>query len=134
IDPDAATRARAQISSSLRLLGLHGSPEHMHHDQKIWHPQVIQLSALHVQGVDTFWAKVCEFRALQIANGKFSSRRQKQAQAWMWERIDAGLKTAFAQHPQVKALLPQLTQEVLEGRMAASTAARSLLQAHAGRA
>ncbi|MBE0475068.1 methylmalonyl Co-A mutase-associated GTPase MeaB, partial [Rhodoferax sp.] len=41
LDPDAATRARAQISSSLRLLGLHGSPDHVHHDQKIWHPQVI---------------------------------------------------------------------------------------------
>ncbi|MCF8160546.1 MAG: methylmalonyl Co-A mutase-associated GTPase MeaB, partial [Polaromonas sp.] len=73
IDPDAATRARAQISSSLRLLGLHGSPDHLHHDQRIWHPQVIQLSALHAQGVDAFWDKVREFKALQTANGKFSS-------------------------------------------------------------
>ncbi len=47
----------------------------------------------------------------------------------MWERIDAGLKQAFRQHPQVQALLPQLTQAVLEGRMAASTAARNLLLA-----
>jgi len=79
IDPDAATRARAQISSSLRLLGLHGSPDHVHHDQKTWHPQVIQLSALHAQGVDAFWSKVLEFRALQTASGKFAARRQKQA-------------------------------------------------------
>ncbi len=134
LDPDAATRARAQINSSLRLLGLHGSPDHVHHDQKIWHPQVLQLSALHAQGVDTFWAKVLEFKALQIDNGKFASRRQKQALAWMWERIDAGLKTAFAQHPRVKTLLPQLTQEVLAGRMAASTAARNMLLAHAEKA
>ncbi|MDI1244881.1 MAG: methylmalonyl Co-A mutase-associated GTPase MeaB [Rhodoferax sp.] len=131
IDPDAATRARAQISSSLRLLGLHGSPDHMHHDQKLWHPQVIQLSALHAQGVDTFWSKVLEFKALQTGNGKFAARRQKQAQAWMWERIDAGLKQAFAQHPAVRTLLPQLTQEVLAGRLAASTAARNMLQAYA---
>jgi LAO/AO transport system kinase len=134
IDPDAATRARAQISSSLRLLGLHGSPDHVHHDQKIWHPQVLQLSALRAQGVDIFWSKVLEFRALQTGNGKFAARRQKQAQAWMWERIDAGLKAAFAQHPRVKTLLPQLTQEVLEGRMAASTAARNMLLAHAEKA
>ena len=131
IDPDAATRARAQINSSLRLLGLHGSPEHMHHDQKTWHPQVIQLSALHAQGVDACWDKVREFRALQTANGKFAARRQKQALAWMWERIDAGLKQAFAQHPAVRTLLPQLTQEVLAGRVAASTAARNMLQAYA---
>ncbi|HSN79783.1 MAG TPA: methylmalonyl Co-A mutase-associated GTPase MeaB [Rhodoferax sp.] len=131
IDPDAATRARAQISSSLRLLGLHGSPDHMHHDQKIWHPQVIQLSALQAQGVDTFWSKVLEFKALQSASGKFAARRQKQSLAWMWERIDAGLKQAFAQHPAVMTLLPQLTQEVLAGRVAASTAARNMLQVYA---
>jgi LAO/AO transport system kinase len=134
IDPDAATRARAQISSSLRLLGLHGSPDHVHHDQKIWHPQVIQLSALLAQGVDAFWAKVLEFRALQTANGKFATRRQKQALAWMWERIDAGLKQAFAQHPAIRTQLPLLTQEVLAGRVAASTAARSLLLAYAEKA
>ena len=130
LDPDAATRARAQINSSLRLLGLHGNPDHMHHDEKIWHPQVIQLSALHAQGVDSFWAKVLEFRALQTGSGKFAARRQKQALAWMWERIDAGLKQAFAQHPAVKALLPKLTQDVLDGRVAASTAARNMLFAN----
>ena len=129
IDPDAATRARAQISSSLRLLGLHGNPDHMHHDRQIWHPQVIQLSALHARGVDTFWARVLEFRALQSGSGKFAARRQKQALSWMWERIDAGLKQAFAQHPAVKMMLPQLTQEVLAGRVAASTAARNMLRA-----
>jgi LAO/AO transport system kinase len=131
IDPDAATRARAQISSSLRLLGLHGNPDHVHHDEKIWHPQVMQLSALRAQGVNAFWAKVLEFKALQAVNGKFVSRRKKQALSWMWERIDAGLKQAFAEHPGVRSLLPQLTQDVLEGRMAASTAARNMLSAQA---
>jgi len=47
----------------------------------------------------------------------------------MWERIDAGLKQAFRQHPDVQALLPKLTHEVLEGRLAASTAARNMLAA-----
>jgi LAO/AO transport system kinase len=65
IDPDAATRAQAQITSALRLLGLHGHPEHMHHDQAVWHPQVIQISALLGQGVDAFWSAVMRFKALQ---------------------------------------------------------------------
>jgi hypothetical protein len=42
---------------------------------------------------------VTEFKALQTANGKLAARRQQQALAWMWERIDAGLKQAFRQHP-----------------------------------
>lgn len=127
IDPDAATRARAQITSSLRLLGLHGNSDHVHHDQKVWHPQVIQISALHGQGVDTFWAAVSEFRQLQTTNGRLAARRQQQATAWMWERIDAGLKQRFRAHPQVREKLDLFTQQVQAGQLAASTAARQLL-------
>jgi LAO/AO transport system kinase len=128
IDPDAATRARAQITSSLRLLGLHGQPEHAHHDEKIWHPRVIQISALHDQGVDAFWAAVTQYRALQTANGRLATRRQQQAGAWMWERIDAGLKQRFREHPQVRARLDDTTRRVLAGELPASTAARQLLE------
>ncbi|MBT9551690.1 MAG: methylmalonyl Co-A mutase-associated GTPase MeaB [Hydrogenophaga sp.] len=127
IDPDAATRARAQITSSLRLLGLHGHPEHAHHDQNIWHPQVIQISALHNQGVDCFWAEVSRFRTVQTANGRLAARRQHQAGAWMWERIDAGLKQRFREHPQIRARLDDTTRQVLAGELPASTAARRLL-------
>ena len=134
LDANAAMRAQAQMTSSLRLLGLHGNPEHAHHNEKIWHPQVIQLSALRNQGVDAFWAKVLEFKALQEANGKFATRRQNQSLAWMWERIDAGLKQAFRQHPAVQMLLPQLTDDVIQGRMAASTAARNMLAAQINKA
>ncbi len=134
LDANAATRAQAQMTSSMRLLGLHGNPEHAHHNEQIWHSQVIQLSALHGQGVDTFWAKVLEFKALQAANGQFKKRRQNQSLAWMWERIEAGLKQAFAQHPAVQALLPKLTDEVIQGRLAASTAARNMLAAQVNKA
>jgi LAO/AO transport system kinase len=58
-----------------------------------------------------------------------AARRQGQAQAWMWERIDAGLKHAFHANPAVQALLPQLTTAVQSGQLAASTAARQLLAA-----
>ena len=128
IDALAATRAQTQINASLRLLGLHGNPNDPHSDL-FWQPQVIQLSALLGQGVDKFWAAVTKYQTLQTQNGALANRRQQQALAWMWERIDTGLKQAFRQHAQVKALLPQLTQDVLAGRVAASTAARALLQA-----
>ena len=134
LDPKAATRAQAQITSSLRLLGLHGNPEHAHHDDKLWHPKVIQISALRGQGIDTFWAEVSEFRRLQTANGRLAARRQQQALAWMWERIDAGLKQAFRQHPQVRRLLPAMEADVAQGRVPASTAARILLAAQFGKA
>ncbi len=132
IDPHAATRAQAQITSSLRLLSMHGNPEHAHHDATLWQPRVITLSALKSEGVDGFWAAVSEFRQLQTANGRLAARRERQALAWMWERIDYGLKQAFRQHPGLRALLPQMQADVASGRIAASTAARNLLAAQAG--
>ncbi|MBI2748687.1 MAG: methylmalonyl Co-A mutase-associated GTPase MeaB [Burkholderiales bacterium] len=132
IDPDAATRARAQITSSLRLLGMYGNVEHdphAAHSKTFWHPKVIQISALRGTGVEAFWAAVSEFRALGQANGQLAARRQSQALAWMWERIDAGLKLAFRQNPAVRARLPDMTRAVEAGQIAASTAARNLLAA-----
>jgi LAO/AO transport system kinase len=45
----------------------------------------------------------------------------------MWERIDAGLKQQFKSNLQVQAQMPQMVSDVSEGRVAASTAARILL-------
>jgi LAO/AO transport system kinase len=129
IDADAATRAQAHISSALRLLGQHGSSGKGHSDASFWHPQVIQTSALLGRGVDAFWDAVKSFKTLQVANAKLTQRREKQSLSWMWERIDAGLKQAFHTQPSVQALLPSLTQQVAQGQLAPSTAARQLLGA-----
>ena len=130
IDPKAATRAQAQITSSLRLLGMHGNPDHAN-TGALWQPRVIQISALLGNGVDEFWAAVSSFKELQTTNGRLALRREKQSLAWMWERIDFGLKQAFRQHSLVKSMLPALQADVAAGRIAASTAARNLLQAQA---
>ena len=131
IDPDAATRAQAQITSALRLFGLHGNPEHLHHDETQWQPQVMPLSALKQTGVTEFWQAVQLFNALQAASGRQAKRRSQQAKAWMWERIEAGLTQAFKQHPAVKQQLDSLTEQVVTGQVPASTAARLLLGAAA---
>jgi LAO/AO transport system kinase len=128
IDPDAAMRAQLFITSSLRLLGFQGNPEHASHQQEFWHPTVITLSALEGKGVPELWDKVSHFVKLQKANGKFESRRKQQAGAWMWDRIDAGLKSAFRNNAQVQELLPILIAQVNQGTMAASVAARRLLE------
>jgi LAO/AO transport system kinase len=136
IDAAAATRAQAQITSALRIFGKHGHPDHAQamHDasgavQRQWQPKVLQISALEGVGIDAFWAVVQEFKILQTAHGKLAQRREQQALAWMWERIEAGLRQSFRQHPQVRALLPEIANQVAAGRLPASAAARSLLAA-----
>ncbi|MDP2820382.1 MAG: methylmalonyl Co-A mutase-associated GTPase MeaB [Polaromonas sp.] len=139
IDADAAMRAQAQITSAMRLFIPRGGSPHPYplpggEGANPWHPQVIQLSALHNKGVDAFWTAVTQFKTLQTTNGKLAERRRQQSLAWMWERIDAGLKQAFRKDPAVSALLPDLLVQVASDQLPASTAARNLLAAHAARA
>jgi len=137
IDDAAATRAQSQIMSSLRLLGMHGklgrpsaTGVHGAHAGAVWQPQVLRMSALQGQGLDAFWNAVQEFRQLQGAAGLLVQRRQEQAMAWMWERIDAGLRQAFRADAQVALALPDCLAAVRSGTLAASTAARRLLALH----
>ena len=117
LDPDAATRARAQITSALRLLGPHSHAG----------TQVLQLSALRATGLEDFWRVVADFHGRRQASGALQQRRHAQDQAWMWERIEAGLRQRFKQHAAVRAALPQINDDVKAGRLAASVAARRLL-------
>jgi len=124
LDPNAATRARAQITSSMRLLGMHHRD-----DSSAWRPEVMQLSALLAEGVSEFWQVVVRYRDLQQSTGAWQSKRQGQALAWMWERIQAELQRAFKSHPQVRAQLGPIIEQVKAGGLPASTAARQLLAA-----
>ncbi len=127
LDEAAATRARAQVTPALRLIGLHGRPERAPDGGAVWHPQVVQLSALTGQGLDGFWAEATRFRELQTANGQLMGRRQRQTEAWMKERIEAGLRQRFRAHPAEQAAWPGVVDDVRGGRLAASVAARRLL-------
>ena len=117
LDPDAATRARAQITSALGLPGPHRQSG----------TQVLQLSALRGTGLAEFWAVVDTLRERQQADGGLVRRRHAQDRAWLWERIEAGLRQRFRQHPAVRAALPGIEDDVKAGRLAASVAARRLL-------
>ena len=118
LDEAAATRARAQITSAMRWLGPHTQAA----------TNVMQLSALQGSGLQEFWAAVQNFHDAQRASGGLAQRRHAQDEAWMWDRIQAGLRQRFAEHPAVRACLDDLRTEVRAGRLAASVAARRLLE------
>jgi LAO/AO transport system kinase len=124
IDPDAAMRAEAHITSSLRIFSFHG---HTPNAAERWVPGVVQVSALKGQGVGAFWAQVERFTRLKRTNGEFEARRRGQAQAWMWDIVHARLLADFHAHPAVNAALPQTVGDVDAARTAPSSAARALL-------
>ena len=127
-DPQAATRAEAQISGALHLLSSIGNSRE---PTSRWVPQVIKTSALTKQGIDVFWSSVMSFQREQSEAGLIERRRRAQALDWMWERIHAELKRSFQDDPAIRALLPAISAQVEEGVIPASTGARKLIAAHA---
>ena len=124
LDDQAALQAESFISSALHIFQ---SKKSSGTKETPWHPKVLRVSALTGNGVETLWQAVCEFKISQNTTGEWQNRRQKQSLTWMQELIQSGLKRHFQQNAKVASLLPQLEQDVLEGRIAASTAARQLL-------
>ncbi len=127
IDAKAATRALAQITSSLRLLAQRHALGHESADGEQRQVRAMQLSALQAQGVAEFWQAVQDWVGQARASGAFAHRRQQQALAWMWERVHAGLQQAFDGHPGVRQQMGGILAAVQSGHMVPSVAARSLL-------
>ncbi|ATE61042.1 methylmalonyl Co-A mutase-associated GTPase MeaB [Thauera sinica] len=118
IDPMAATRAQAQMKTALHMLRP-ASPN--------WTVPVLTLSALQKQGIADFWKEVAGYRAALVKSGEFDAKRRHQALAWMWDLIDAGLRSRFRGHPRVKDELPSLARAVEAGATTPAAAAQRLL-------
>ena len=125
LDPDAATRAEAQITSALRVLRFTGAPGT--HDETRWQTRVMRGSALKAEGLGDFWSGVTEFRALRERSGEFAERRRQQSLRWMWDQVHARLVADFRESAAVRAALPKTLDDVAAGRVAPSSAARRLL-------
>lgn len=124
LDENAAAQAQAFINSAMHLMGSH---RHLADAKNYWQPKVIRMSALSGQRLAEFWSEIADFKKIQSANGEWQNRRRTQALTWLQELIASGLQRAFNQNSRVASHLPMLEQDVLEGRIAASTAARQIL-------
>ncbi|HET7792727.1 MAG TPA: methylmalonyl Co-A mutase-associated GTPase MeaB [Rhizobacter sp.] len=122
IDPDAATRAEAQIVSAMRIFSYHHGTSDPHAIR------VLQLSALKFQGITAFCDAVERFVKRRRDSGEFESRRKQQGMAWMWDIVHATLQSEFKHHPAVRDALPGVVRNVNELRTAPSAAARELLR------
>ena len=121
LDARAATRAVAQIASAMQLVARRGDGAHA--------ARVLAMSALYPAQVAAIWDAIAAFRAVQEEHGALEERRRGQARAWLWERIDTGLRETFRAHPDVRSQLEQTLVDVDSGRLPVSVAARRLLGA-----
>jgi len=92
-----------------------------------WTPKVDSCSALDNQGVDQAWTIIQAFREALTQSGELETLRAQQAKAWMWAETAEALIADLRNHPQVKALVPELESAVLAGDMPAIVAAQRLI-------
>jgi LAO/AO transport system kinase len=123
LDPAAADRAMAQMRSALTLLRPPSAS---------WKPTVLGASALHREGIEAFWDEVLRCRDALAASGELADKRKRQALAWTWHLVDAGLRQRFRGDSAVRAALPGVLQKVAAGTMTPTAAAAQLLEQKEG--
>jgi LAO/AO transport system kinase len=128
VDRPAAARAQVRIAEALRLLKRDSASTVARTQDRGQRPNVLLLSAQSGEGLPELWQSIMRINQTQIEVGEFLKRRQAQDTAWMWERIEAGLKQRFRRSPAVSKALPTLTEDVRAGRVAAPYAATKLLE------
>ncbi|MER7660230.1 MULTISPECIES: methylmalonyl Co-A mutase-associated GTPase MeaB [unclassified Streptomyces] len=116
---DARSAAR-ELAGALRL---------MHPADAAWTPPVLSCSAREGTGLDTVWERIEQHRSLLDSTGRLAAKRRSQQIDWAWTMVHDGLRDRLRAHPEVRALAPDLEQQVREGRLTATLAAERILDA-----
>ncbi len=114
-----AQRARQELETAAHFM----QPVSPH-----WKPPVLCVSALEGTGLPELWARVQEHRQVLESHGDLAAKRQQQRLRWMWAMVEEQLLASLRAHPQVRAGLPGLERDVLDGRLTPTLAARDLLR------
>ena len=93
-----------------------------------WSAPVLTCSALTMAGVDTIWETVQDYRRRLDETGELTEKRRRQALAWMWSRVEDGLKERFFEHPSVSSRLQSVKGAVERGDISPTMGADQLLQ------
>ena len=92
-----------------------------------WPVPVVVASALENTGIDEVWGQIDAYRRLLDADGTLQKRRQAQVREWLWNETREQLLAELKKDRAVDAALEGVLQQVSEGKLPASVAARKLV-------
>ncbi|MFJ8578332.1 methylmalonyl Co-A mutase-associated GTPase MeaB [Micromonospora sp. NPDC093277] len=113
-----ARRAARELAGALRLL---------HPADGGWQPPVVTCSALEQTGLDEVWQQIRHHQDTLTASGELAERRRRQQIGWVWAMVRDELLDRLRTHPAVRALAPDVEQQVLAGTLTPALAAERLL-------
>ena len=93
---------------------------------------MLAASALEGTGLGELWAQVQAHAEALRAAGRWSTRRGDQRVRWMWHLTNQELRAALRRNPEVQARLPDLAEQVRNGRLQPARAAAQLTGLVAG--
>lgn len=93
-----------------------------------WSPPVLMCSALKNMGLDEVWKKLEDYRTKLDVSGEFQEKRNNQRWKALWSMLQDRLMTDLKSHPQVKAALPHIHEELHSGNLTVTLAMERLLE------
>ncbi|MDR1780867.1 MAG: methylmalonyl Co-A mutase-associated GTPase MeaB [Tannerella sp.] len=92
-----------------------------------WKPQVLTYSGYYHLGIKKIWDMIDSYVSFTKANGYFECKRNEQSRYWMYETINAMLRSAFYSHPDMENMLAEAERRVLNSELSSFVAAKQLI-------
>ncbi len=92
-----------------------------------WKPLVLSCSARNNTGIEEIWKVIWDYINFTRKSGYFEEKRREQAVVRMHDTINESLGYSFHNNEGVRALLPEVEKQLLQGTITSFKAAKSLL-------
>jgi len=115
---EKAQLAKAQFQNALHLFPAHESG---------WDPKVLLCSAIEDRGIPEIWECIKEYVENTNKSNFFETNRREQAKYWMYETVNERLKNDFYNNIEIKKILKDTENNVLEDKISSFIAAHKLL-------
>jgi LAO/AO transport system kinase len=113
-----AKSAARELAGALRLLR---TPD------ALWAPPVLTCSALTGTGLDEIHQRINDHRTAMREAGEFDRKRSRQQVDWTWTMVREALLSRLHEDPAVRALVPEVEQQIRAGTLTATLAAERIL-------
>jgi len=97
-----------------------------------WQVPVVAVSSIEGSGIDAVQEKIDAYRELLEMDGTLQTRRKQQARQWLWNETREQLLAELKHDRSVDAALEGVLQQVSDGELPASIAARKLVETFLG--
>ena len=100
---------------------------HLLRQTSFWTPQVLPISALENDNIDTVWGMIIDYVLQSKERGSFTKKRARQNRNWLDKLVHQMLEQVLMKNPEAQALWPKLEREVVDGKVTPFFAAKAII-------